>query len=190
MKLSIPGFRIPTLFREADGSYWDTKKYPRLSLAQPTTHDHPPLAAAWAECWQNIDTGKDVENNRRELLPDDGVRRVEGPGAARASSRTSCTKPSRGRVLQSPSWLVVFQITDVFAMKERFNTPGSVSPNNWSHRLPKTVKELDEDPRAAGEGRDVLTPGEGGGTGRLMIYDLRFTIYEPGALNRHQARKS
>ena len=50
------------------------------------------------------------------------------------------------RVLQAPSWLVVFQITDVFAMKERFNTPGSVSPNNWSHRLPKTVKELDEDP--------------------------------------------
>jgi 4-alpha-glucanotransferase len=34
----------------------------------------------------------------------------------------------------------------VFGMTARFNTPGSVSPHNWSHRLPQTVKELDEDP--------------------------------------------
>ncbi len=49
-------------------------------------------------------------------------------------------------VLESPSWLAVFQITDVFAMTARFNIPGSVSPANWSHRLPRTVRELDEDP--------------------------------------------
>ncbi len=66
-KLGTPGFRIPTLFRDPDGRYSDPKKYPRLSLVQPATHDHPPLAAAWAECWRNIDAGKDVETNRREL---------------------------------------------------------------------------------------------------------------------------
>ena len=145
VKLSIPGFRIPTLFREADGSYWDTKKYPRLSLAQPTTHDHPPLAAAWAEYWQNIDTGKDVENNRRELrrmLDFAGLKDREPSREFTDELHEAFTRT----VLQSPSWLVVFQITDVFGMKERFNTPGSVSPNNWSHRLPQTVKELDEDP--------------------------------------------
>jgi 4-alpha-glucanotransferase len=48
-------------------------------------------------------------------------------------------------VLQSPSWLAVFQITDVFGMTARFNTPGSVAATNWSYRLPQTVKELDED---------------------------------------------
>ena len=48
-------------------------------------------------------------------------------------------------VLQSPSWLAVFQITDVFGMTARFNTPGSVAATNWSYRLPNTVKELDED---------------------------------------------
>jgi 4-alpha-glucanotransferase len=42
--------------------------------------------------------------------------------------------------------LAVFQITDLFAMTARFNTPGSVAPTNWSHRLPQTVNELDEDP--------------------------------------------
>ena len=49
-------------------------------------------------------------------------------------------------MLRSPSWLAVFQITDLFAMTARFNTPGSVAPANWSYRLPQTVKELDEDP--------------------------------------------
>src|ERR1035441_10515743 len=68
LKLSTPGFRIPTLFRDPNGRYSDPKQYPRLSLVQPATHDHPPIAAAWAECWRNIDAGKDVENNRRELL--------------------------------------------------------------------------------------------------------------------------
>ena len=47
-KLGMPGFRIPMLFREHDGTYSDPKKYPRLSLAQPATHDHTPLAAMWA----------------------------------------------------------------------------------------------------------------------------------------------
>ena len=92
-KLGIPGFRIPTLFRDPDGAYSDPNKYPRLSLAQPTTHDHPPLAAAWAECWQNIDAGKDVETNRRELHL-----MLEFAGlqirSRRANSLTSSTRPS------------------------------------------------------------------------------------------------
>jgi 4-alpha-glucanotransferase len=54
-------------FREGNGFYSDPKKYPRLSVAQPATHDHPPLAAAWADCWQNIDAGINVDGNRHEL---------------------------------------------------------------------------------------------------------------------------
>jgi 4-alpha-glucanotransferase len=144
-KLGIPGFRIPTLFREADGSLWNTNKYPRLSLAQPTTHDHPPLAAVWAECWRNIDLGKDVEINRRELrlmMDFAGLHNQEPPREFSDQLHEAFTRT----VMQSPSWLAVFQITDVFGMTARFNTPGSVSPNNWSHRLPQTVSELDEDP--------------------------------------------
>ena len=104
LKLSTPGFRIPTLFREPDGRYSDPKKYPRLSLVQPATHDHPPLAAAWAECWQNIDAGKDVETNRRELrlmMEFAGLKNRE----PRASSPTNCTRPTRGRSCsRHPGW--------------------------------------------------------------------------------------
>jgi 4-alpha-glucanotransferase len=144
LKLSTPGFRIPTLFRDPDGRYTDPQKYPRLSLVQPATHDHPPLAAAWAECWRNIDAGKEVETNRRELrlmLEFSGLQNAEPPREFTDELHEAFTRT----VMQSPSWLAVFQITDVFGMTARFNTPGSVASTNWSYRLPQTVKELDED---------------------------------------------
>jgi len=144
-KLGVPGFRIPMFFREPDGHYSDPKRYPRLSLAQPTTHDHSPLAAAWAECWRNFDAGKDVDANRRELrmvMEFAGLKDGEPP---REFSDPLHEAYARA-VLQSRSWLAVFQITDVFGMTARFNTPGSVAATNWSYRLPHTVKELDEDP--------------------------------------------
>ena len=144
-KLGVPGFRIPMLFREHDGTYSDPNQYPRLSLAQPTTHDHPPLADAWAECWRNIDAGKDVEINRRELrqtMAFADLQDEEPPREFTGHLHEAYTR----RVLRSASWLAVFQITDIFAMTARFNTPGSVAPTNWSHRLPQTVNELDETP--------------------------------------------
>ena len=50
-------------------------------------------------------------------------------------------------VMESNSWLAVFQIQDVFGQVERFNTPGSVAATNWSHRLAQTVKQLDANPQ-------------------------------------------
>jgi 4-alpha-glucanotransferase len=143
-RLEIPGFRIPSLFREHDGSYADPQKYPRLSVAQPATHDHPPLAAGWAECWANIDAGKDVDNNRRELrrlMEFAGLKDREPP---REFTDELWEAYTRG-VLKSTSWLVIFQITDVFGWKTRFNTPGSVAASNWSYRIEPTVEQLNRD---------------------------------------------
>lgn len=144
-KLGIPGFRIPMLFREPDGSYSKPEHYPRLSLAQPATHDHPALAAMWAECWGNIEAGIEVESNQRELqnllrfagMPDQAIPREFTDPLHEAYTRA---------VMNSSSWLVIFQIQDVFAQTDRFNTPGSVSMKNWSHRLTATVKQLDRTP--------------------------------------------
>ena len=142
-RLGIPGFRIPMLFRNHDGSYSDPKHYPRLSLAQPATHDHTPLAAMWAECWANIAAGKDAEGNRRELrhmMDFAELRHEEPPREFTDRFHEAFTRA----VLQSNSWLAVLQITDVFGQTERFNTPGSMSGANWSHRLTPTVKQLDK----------------------------------------------
>lgn len=149
-KLGIPGFRIPMLFREHDWSYSDPKKYPRLSLAQPATHDHTPLALMWAECWTNIDAGKEVEHNRWELRRMMNFAGLHGEDPQREFNDRLLEGFMRA-VLESNSWLAVFQITDVFAQKERFNTPGSTSNANWSHRLSQTVKELEKNPTLAGK---------------------------------------
>ena len=144
-KLGIPGFRIPMLFREHDGSYSDPQKYPRLSLAQPATHDHPPLAAMWRGCWDAIDAGKDVDNNRRELahmMHFAGLQHEEPPREFSDRLHAGFLRA----VMHSRSWLAVFQVQDVFAQTARFNVPGSTSAANWSERLPQTVRRLDRDP--------------------------------------------
>lgn len=151
-KLGIPGFRIPLFFREHDGRYSDPKHYPRLSLAQPATHDHPPLAAFWRELWQKIDAGTDVDNARREqrhLMNFIGLPEEEPPREFNDRLLEGFTRV----VMQSDSWLVIFQITDVFAQAERFNVPGSTSVNNWSHRLASTVSQLDNDPALGAKAR-------------------------------------
>jgi 4-alpha-glucanotransferase len=144
-KLGVPGFRIPIFFRDHDGAYSDPKRYPRLSLAQPATHDHPPLAAVWQEFWTRIETGSERDNAQRELQH---VMNFAGfPGEAPPREFTDRVHEGFTRaVMQSNSWLAVFQITDVFAQTARFNLPGSVSAANWSHRLPHTVRQLDFEP--------------------------------------------
>jgi len=144
-KLGIPGFRIPSFCREHDGSYSEPAKYPRSSLTQPATHDHPPLAAAWDEYWRNIEAGHNVEEHKREL------RRIM------RFSRLAAEEPPRDftanlheaylrRLAQSNSQFLVLMITDVFGQTARFNTPGAVSDENWSTRMAQTVAELDQDP--------------------------------------------
>jgi 4-alpha-glucanotransferase len=143
-KLGIPGFRIPPLFRDHDGRYADPKQYPRLSLAQPATHDHPPLAAMWQEWWADLDAGRNVEDSRRELrlfLEFAGLNHEEPAREFTDRAQEAFTR----RVMESNSWLVVFQITDVFGQTARFNTPGSTSTANWSFRLPQTVRQLSQD---------------------------------------------
>ena len=103
------------------------------------------MAAAWAEHWRNIDAGRNVEDNRRELrllMDFAGVHDEKTPRQFTSRLHEAYLRA----VLQSNSWLVVVMITDVFGQLMRFNTPGTVGPDNWSLRLPKTVKELDEDP--------------------------------------------
>jgi len=145
LKLEMPGFRIPMLFREHDGSYADPKHYPRLSLAQPATHDHPPLAAMWQECWTNIDAGRDAEGNRRELQHMMNFAGLRGEAPARELS-DHFHEAFLQAVMLSNSWLTVFQIQDVFGQTARFNVPGSTSTANWSARLEQTVKQLDATP--------------------------------------------
>jgi 4-alpha-glucanotransferase len=143
-KLAVPGFRVPALFREPDGRYSDPAQYPRQSLTQPSTHDHPPLAAAWAAHWENIDRGWKVAENQRELRRVMDFAGLDGEPAREYSD--SLHQATLRAALRSNSVLAVVMLADVFARTTRFNTPGAASPENWTARMSETVEELDQDP--------------------------------------------
>jgi 4-alpha-glucanotransferase len=143
-KLGVPGFRVPALFREADGRYCDPAQYPRLSLVQPSTHDHPPLAAAWAARWGAMDRGENVEENLRELRHAMDFAGLNGEPERPYSD--ALHQATLRAALRSNSMLAVVMLADVFAQTARFNTPGAASPENWSARMSETVDELDQDP--------------------------------------------
>ncbi len=150
LKLGIPGFRIPHWEHNPDYTYVDGAKYPRLSVCTPSTHDHDPLAAMWRRMWRDHEDAIAKQDHHRahvtwlELqrfcqwcgLDDQNIPREFTPQLHEAYCR---------RVLESNSWLAIFQIPDIFAQETRFNVPGSVGTSNWSARLEKTVTELDKD---------------------------------------------
>lgn len=166
-KLGIPGFRIPSFNRDRHGRYADPAHYPRLSLAQPATHDHPTLAATWADHWRNIDRGHDVENNLHELRHMMDFAGIEKKEERPREFTDRLREGYLGAVLNSKSWLVVVMITDVFGQTIRFNIPGTSNPDNWSVRLSKTVKQLDEDLELSARGKSYARLAQEAGRSSL-----------------------
>jgi 4-alpha-glucanotransferase len=144
-KLGIPGFRIPSMFREKNGAYGNPAKFPLLSVTTPATHDHPPLAAVWSDLWRNIENGANPKRSRHELKY---FMEFAGLGSEKPP-RELTERLHEGylrRILGSNSWLAILMLTDVFGQSARYNIPGAVSDVNWSLRMEKTVRELDGDP--------------------------------------------
>ncbi|MEM6602232.1 MAG: 4-alpha-glucanotransferase, partial [Verrucomicrobiota bacterium] len=46
------------------------------------------------------------------------------------------------KLLETPSWLAILMITDIFGQTLRFNVPGPVADSNWSQRMPATIEEM------------------------------------------------
>lgn len=164
-KLGIPGFRIPSMFRERDGRFGNPANFPRLSVTQPATHDHPPLAAVWEDLWGKIEKGTHARESRREL-----AYFMEFAGMGLETPARELTdrfhEAYLRRILRSNSWLAVVMLTDLFGQSIRFNTPGAVSASNWSVRMEKTVRELDEDPALSAKTRTFSRLAEEAGRGR------------------------
>ena len=142
--LGIPGFRIPAFWRNHDGTYQDPAHYPALSLATPATHDFPPLALEWETLWQRVERGgEEGEAARRELQ---AQARFAGLDTPPRDFSPALHEGWLRAVLGSASEMAVFMVTDLFADPARFNTPGAVSDDNWTWRLPVPVRDLDQQP--------------------------------------------
>jgi 4-alpha-glucanotransferase len=122
--------------------------YPRLSLAAVTTHDLPTVRGLW--------TGSDLEEQAAV-----GIRpNVEGTEELRARLR-ALTGLAEGapvdamslavhrRLAEAPSILIAATLGDALGVAERPNLPGTLSDRraNWSIALPRTLEEIESDPR-------------------------------------------
>jgi len=131
--LRIPGYRV--LRWEKDGPvYRDPRGWPSLSIATTGTHDTETLAAWW-------DGLSEAERRAFRAIPS-----LAGDWDASAPFGDPVHESILELLYQSGSNLLLLPIQDLFGLRDRINTPGTVSRENWSFRLPWTIDEMKRDP--------------------------------------------
>jgi 4-alpha-glucanotransferase len=149
-ELGIPGFAIPIFERnEEDRSFKKKDELHPCSLVTYGTHDHWPLAMFYddlVERWHGPNGHEawlDVQRLMRFLELDDNDPPIEFTTELHAAFMKT--------LLETPCWLAVNMISDLFGTREQFNAPGVSSGLNWSRRLEMTLTEFEKDERYSGK---------------------------------------
>jgi 4-alpha-glucanotransferase len=125
-RLHVPGFKVmrwERRWQEADQPYIDPADYHPLSVATTGTHDTEPLVA-W---WNSLD-----EHQRDDVRAIPSIRRHSSTSASELDAVIRA-------LLESPSYLTILPLQDVFGWTDRINTPAQVSEENWTWRLPQPI---------------------------------------------------
>ncbi|MBZ0186477.1 MAG: 4-alpha-glucanotransferase [Candidatus Obscuribacterales bacterium] len=151
-RLGMAGFAIPIFERiEQTREFKPIADLHPLSLATYATHDHEPIASVYealVERW----TGPDGEEGWLEIKR--LMKLLKWPVG------DSLPPPPRQfddalhqafieALVESPCWLVVLMITDLFGSKLRFNQPGLSGASCWTQRLDQTLAGYESDPVTA-----------------------------------------
>lgn len=132
--LETPGYRVFRWEREwhqAGQPFVNPADYPARSIATSGTHDTTTLASWWEEI---------EEPEREQVLRVPGV---QGLGVTARDAFGPVLHDALVRLLlASGSNLVILPIQDVFGWPDRINVPASVSPANWTYRVPWPVDDF------------------------------------------------
>jgi len=128
--LSIAGMKV--LRWEKDGTHYrDPNAYPFVSLATTGTHDTTPLVIWWETAsWEDKRGFLEMLGAADALSPD-------SPFDERLHEKIL------DRLLGSGAGLVTLPIQDLFAQRDRINTPATVGADNWRYRLPLSLSALE-----------------------------------------------
>ena len=128
--LHIPGYKVMRWERDWENSkeYYDTKQYPKVSLATTSTHD--------------------METDRQwwEALPpherDYAWRMLTGENGRHPRYCDKVTQAIIKKMLDANSSITLFPLQDILGLEDRVNTPGTVGPQNWTWRIDVPVEKL------------------------------------------------
>jgi 4-alpha-glucanotransferase len=139
--LGVAGFKIPQWENYPDGRSITGSDYQRVSVATYATHDHKPLRALWEDAFER--STPDSEQARHDL-----AKIAEFTGVAPCNTESDFDRdfyvPIMEALFRCESWIALVMITDLLARKDRFNVPGTAASSNWSRRMSKTVKGLQQ----------------------------------------------
>jgi 4-alpha-glucanotransferase len=141
--LGIAGFKIPQ-WEYYHGRVVPGNEYERLSVATYATHDHKPMRALWDEAFIHPTSTSDLA--RFELEKIAVFSRFTPPGGE-SDFETDFYPAMMEGLFRCESWIAIVLINDLLARKYRFNVPGTAASFNWTHRMQRTIADLQSSPK-------------------------------------------
>ena len=148
VRLAVPGckvFRWERLWHTPGQPFCDPLAYPALSVATSGTHDTETMA----EWWETAPHEERVAVLAIPLVAE----RLGAGGCAAAIESPALPAAARDAFIEvliaSNSELVILPVGDVFAWRDRINTPATVNDRNWTWRMPWPNERLLFEPDAA-----------------------------------------
>ena len=127
--LGVPGYRVIPWERDAAQHFRDPRAFPPVSVASLSTHDTKPITTWW----------NDFSPTEQQELARLGGFDARAPAAERGLALL-------GLLVDATSALTLTLGQEILGTGERINTPGTVSEENWTYRLPKPLEDLEADP--------------------------------------------
>jgi len=144
-ELGIAGYRIPHWDSYADGSPVMGDIFPENSFASYSTHDHDSLCATWENCRTTIAIQNEHPTEQGDWAAKGcahSLQLLAGFSGIPISADNTWPAYSDAihwrlikSLLESKSRYAVLMVTDLFALKDRINTPGTQGEGNWRLRL-------------------------------------------------------
>jgi 4-alpha-glucanotransferase len=137
-RLAVPGYRVLRWEREWDEAgepFRDPVDYPAVSVATTGTHDTETMMAWWQSA--SVD-----ERKALAAVPSIGTL-ADGVDLTEAAFVPVVRDTLLEALFASGSDTLLLPVQDVFGWTDRINEPSTVSPQNWTYRLPWPVDGLD-----------------------------------------------
>ncbi|MGH7921158.1 MAG: 4-alpha-glucanotransferase [Candidatus Dormibacteraceae bacterium] len=107
--------------------------YPEDAFCAATTHDLPTLTGLW---------------RRPELAPEARRKVARATGLDGSAAPSEVVVAAARALAASPCRLASATLEDLALDPDQPNHPGTISPDNWSRALPRTLEELERDSHA------------------------------------------